>query len=79
MKKSDFFKKMHDSLEISSVEYLTEETILKQLGEYNSMFLLTIIAFIDENFDMQISTEQLLSVTTIRSLMDLIGYEKFED
>jgi|WetSurMetagenome_2_1015567.scaffolds.fasta_scaffold45156_3 acyl carrier protein len=79
MRKSDFLKKMHDSLEISSVENLTEETILKQLGEYNSMFLLTIIAFVDENFEMQISTEQLLSVTTIRSLMDLIGYEKFED
>jgi acyl carrier protein len=79
MKKSDFLSSMRDSLEISSVEYLTEETVLKELGEYNSMFLLTIIAFIDENFDMQLNAEQLLSVTTIRSLMDLIGHEKFED
>jgi acyl carrier protein len=79
MKKSDFLSSMRDTLEISSVDNLTEETVLKGLEEYNSLFVLSIIAFIDENFDMQLSAEQLLSVTSIRSLMDLIGYEKFED
>lgn len=79
MKKEEFLKNMHESLEISSIDNLTEETVLKEIGEYNSLFILTIIAFIDENFDMQLSAEQLASVTNVKSLMTLIGSEKFTD
>ena len=79
MTKANFFKEMHEMLEITSVDTITEETVLKELEEYNSLFLLTIIAFIDDNFNLQLSAEQLASVTTIKSLMALIGLEKFED
>lgn len=79
MTKANFLKEMHEMLEISSVDNLTEETVLKELEEYNSLFVLTIIAFIDENFDMQLTAEQLASTTTIKSLMDMVGSDKFEN
>lgn len=78
MKKSDFLKEMHDMLEVASVNALTEETVIKELAEYNSLFVLTIITLVDENFDMQLSAEQLASVTTIKSLFELIGFDKFD-
>lgn len=79
MKKSDFFEKMHETLEISSVETLSEETIIRNLAEYNSLFLLTIVAFVDEYFNIQLNAEQLAGVIDIKSIMRLIGLEKFEE
>ena len=79
MKKSEFLKEMHEMLEISSVESLFEETALRELAEYSSLSVLTIIALIDDNFNVQLSSEQLASVTTIKSLMELVGLEMFED
>jgi len=79
MTREDFLKEMHEMLEITSIDNLTEETVIKNLEEYNSLFVLTIIAFIDEKFDMQLSAEQLASATTIKSMMDMIGLDKFEN
>lgn len=79
MTKANFLKEMHEMLEITSVDSITEETVLKELEEYNSLFVLTIIAFIDDNFSMQLTAEQLLSITNISSLMEKVGMEKFEE
>ena len=79
MNKIEFLKEMHEMLEITSIEYLTEDTVIKEIEEYNSLFVLTIIALIDDNFGVQLTAEQLGSVTTIKSLMELIGLEKFEE
>ena len=38
---------------------------------------MSLIGFIDENFDMKFSAQQLSDITTVRSLMELIGIEKF--
>lgn len=79
MKKSDFLKEMQDMLEITSVDKLEEDTVIRQLAEYNSLFVLSIIAFVDDSFGVQLSAEQLANLTTIKSLMELIGNDKFED
>lgn len=79
MKKTDFLNELHEMLEITSIDSLTEETVLKELEEYNSLFILTIIALVDEKFGVQLTAEQLGSITSIRSLMELIGLDKFED
>ena len=79
MKKSDFLKEMQEMLEITSVDKLEEDTVIRQLAEYNSLFVLSIIAFVDDSFGVQLSAEQLANLTTIKSLMELIGNDKFED
>ena len=79
MKKSDFLKEMQDMLEITSVDNLSEETVIRELPEYNSLFVLSIIAFVDDNFSIQLSAEQLKNLTTVKNLMELIGLEKFEN
>jgi len=40
---------------------------------------MTMIAFIDENFEVQIPAQKFLTITDFNSLIDLIGIEKFED
>lgn len=77
MKKQEFCEKLQTALEISSVT-LSEKTILKEIDEYDSMSVMGIIAFIDENFGVRLTANQLSSITDIKSLMNLIGKEKFE-
>jgi len=79
MKKGIFLQELFEMLEISSVASLTEETILKELEEYDSMSILAIIALIDEKFNVQLTAVQLACVTTIGSLIKLVGLEKFEE
>jgi len=77
MKIANFLNELKETLEIDDVE-LDEETNLKELEEYDSLSVLSIIAMIDENFGKRISGQDFQSITTVGSLMELIGMENFE-
>ena len=76
MKKAAFIKELPDVLEID--EELTEESNLKDLEEYDSLAVLSLVAFIDEKFGTSLSSDELTEVTTVRSLIELIGEENFD-
>lgn len=77
MKKVDFFKQFHEFLEIESTATFNESTNLKELDEYDSLMIMTIIAFIDDNFSTKLTAAQLKSISTVSDLMNLIGNDKF--
>lgn len=79
MKEKDFIKELKEALEIEDEnQEITLGTNLKELEEYDSLSVLSIIAMIDENFGKQIPSSDFIKITTIKSLMDLIGEEHFE-
>jgi len=78
MKKEEFIKELEDALEIEEDKHITLETDLGYLEEYDSLSVLAIIAMIDKNFRKQIPSKDFAKVTTVSSLMDLIGREHFE-
>lgn len=78
MKKEEFIKELEDALEIGEDKHITMETGLRYLEEYDSLSVLAIIAMIDKNFRKQIPSTNFAKVTTVSSLMDLIGREHFE-
>ena len=79
MKTADFINELKDALEIEDEDQeITLETDLRYLEEYDSLSVLAIIAMIDKNFGKQIPSADFTKVTTISSLMDLIGIECFE-
>ena len=78
MKKEEFIKELEDALEIEEDKHITVETDLRYTEEYDSLSVLAIIAMIDKNFRKQIPSTDFAKVTTVRSLMDLIGRERFE-
>lgn len=51
---------------------LNPETYFKELNEYNSLTVLSIIAFADENFNVTISGKEIREAETIQDLYDLI-------
>jgi len=79
MKKNDFYDKFLEFLEIESVSSINENTSIKDLEEYDSFFVLTIVAFVDDNFSIDLSAKQLNGIETIGDLMTLIGNEQFID
>ena len=79
MKTEDFINELKDALEIEDEDQeITLETNLKELEEYDSLSVLSIIAMIDKNFSKQIPSSDFLKITTVSSLMELIGKEYFE-
>lgn len=76
MKKTKFLQLLRDTLESEDIE-LIEDTNLTDLDEYDSLAILNLIAFVDKHFQMQLSKNQLRSISTVKSLMDIIGLERF--
>jgi acyl carrier protein len=79
MKKNDFYTRFIDFLEVDSVSSVDESTKLKDLAEYDSFFVLAIVAFVDENFSKNLTSKQLYEIENLGELMALIGNEKFVD
>ena len=80
MKTEDFINELKDALEIEDEDQeITLETNLKELEEYDSLGVLSIIAMIDQNFGKQMPSSNFINITTIESLMDLIGKEHFKE
>ena len=73
-----FIDKLKEALEFEEVE-ITESTNLKHIEGYDSMSVMTIIAFVDENFSKKLTAKQLASISTIKSLKDLIVPDSFSD
>jgi acyl carrier protein len=78
MKTLEFIDKLKEALEFEQVS-LTENTNLKEIDGYDSMAIMTIIAFADEHFSKKLTAQQLASITTVKSLKSLIGSEHFSD
>lgn len=79
MKTEDFINELKDALEIEDEDQeITLETDLRYVEEYDSLSVLAIIAMIDKNFGKQIPSSDFSKITTVSSLMELIGKEYFE-
>ena len=77
MKKSEFISELTEIMELEDVE-LSEDTVLRDMMEFNSLALMGIIALIDEHFDMIIEAEEFENINTIQDIINLIGTDKFE-
>jgi acyl carrier protein len=72
---SKFLEELQDLLELS--DDLDLETDLKSLDEFDSMAMMSLIAFIHKTFGKQFNARQLNNITTVQSLVDLIGEDSF--
>lgn len=77
MKKEEFIQELEEILEIEDSK-IEMKTNLKDLKEFDSLSILSIIALLDEKFGKALTAEQLNSITTVESLMELIGLENFQ-
>ena len=79
MKKEEFIKELKDALEIEDEnKEISIETDLRYVETLWTGFRCQYRAMIDKNFGKQIPSTDFAKITTISSLMGLIGIECFE-
>ena len=73
-----FINELKDALEIEDEgQEITVKTYLKDLENYDSLSVLSIIVMIDKSFGKQIPSSDFVKVTTAGNLIELIGKAHF--
>lgn len=75
MKTKLFLEKLHDELEIESILELTLDTVLFDLDEWDSLTVLSLISFIESEFSVHLSTEQIENFEKIEDLTNILKLE----
>jgi acyl carrier protein len=73
MKKSDFYSELKDALMLDDIEINETSEI-----HLTSLTTLSIIAFIDENFDKQVKATDIKNIHNTSDLINLIGADRLE-
>lgn len=76
MKKNEFVNQLAEYCEFDN-NGLTLESVLKDVEGYDSMAVMSMIAFADENFGVKLTAEEIAGLTDFNSVVNLIGEEKF--
>lgn len=71
MEIKEFIEKFADAIEVENVEALIPEMSFRDLDEWSSLSVMLTIAFMDEEFDKQVSNTDIKAAQTIQDLYDL--------
>ena len=67
-----FIANFAEQFEDTDASVFTPETIFRELDEWSSLTALSILAMIDEEYDIQLSPAEMRTTTTIQALFDLV-------
>lgn len=76
MTKQEFISGLQEELELEAV--LNSRSILKDLDEWDSMAAMLLIGYVSNEFNVTLNSDDLKGITTVESLIDKIGLEKFD-
>lgn len=69
----EFIEKFADIFDDTDVTTLSPETKFRELDEWSSLSVLGVIAFADEEFDVELAGNEIRQANTIQELFDLIS------
>ena len=61
-----------DQFENTEASVFTPETKFRELDEWSSLLALSILAMVDEEYDVQLKGEEMRATNTIQELFDLV-------
>jgi acyl carrier protein len=73
MKKKEFLISLNEALELENHE-LNEKSIIN----LTSIMNLTLIVYLDENFNLRVTGKDLKNIDSVEKIIQLIGEDKFE-
>lgn len=71
-----FIENFADQLDDTESGSLKSETVFKELEEWSSLVALSIIAMIDEEYDVQIKGDDIINAITLSDLFDAVKTKK---
>ena len=72
MTRDEIIRMIEDMLDVESGS-LTEQTLLADIEEYDSMAKLSLIVMSDDEFDTKLTGEQILKFVTIQDIVDFLS------
>lgn len=69
----DFIEKFAEAIEIEDSSMVTPDTVFRELDEWDSLTYLSVIAFLDEEFNTQIENAEFKKLMTIQDLYDRVN------
>ena len=70
MRINDFIEKFAEAVEIEDASALSANTEFRNLEEWNSLAYLSVIALLDEEFNVQIEMADFKKLNTIQEIFD---------
>jgi acyl carrier protein len=70
MEIKEFIEKFAETLEVDNVDTLTPDTEFRELDEWSSLAYLSVIAMMDEEYDVQIEEADFKKLRTIQALFE---------
>lgn len=69
----NFIQNFADQFEDTDASVFTADTKYRELDEWSSLIALSILAMIDEEYDIQLKGEEMRATNTIQELFDLVA------
>lgn len=76
MEIQEFIQNFADQFDETDLSVFTAETEFKQLDEWSSLMALSIIAMVDEEYDVQVKGEDIRNAQTIGDLFEIVKSKK---
>lgn len=73
MEIKSFIQNFADQFEDTDASVFTAETKYRELDEWSSLIALSILAMVDEEYDVQLKGEEMRGTNTIQELYDLVA------
>lgn len=73
MKIKEFIENFADQFEDTDASVFTPATKFRELDEWSSLSALSILAMIDEEYDVQVKANEMRKTNTIQELFDLVN------
>ena len=68
-----FIQNFADQFEDTDAAVFTPETKFRELDEWSSLAALSILAMVDEEYDVQLKADEMRKTNTIQELFDLVN------
>ncbi len=72
MEINEFIENFAEQFDDTELSEFKPETVFKELEEWSSLIALTIIAMVDEEYDVSIKADDINSSTTIEDLFNIV-------
>ena len=73
MEIKDFIANFAGQFEKTEASVFTPKTKFRELDEWSSLLALSILAMVDEEYDVQLKGEEMRATNTIQELFDLVS------
>lgn len=71
----EFVQNFSDLFDEADTSSITQETKFRDLEEWSSLIALSTMSMIDDEYDVQLTAEQMRNANTVQDLIDIVNAE----